>query len=178
MRSVVVVITLMLLPLTVPWACDLKAEDYTGEVTFQDSSKTPYNWFWVVPERDKLRYSKDMMDLREPVKELSFVRLPSVSKIDFLDFTDTEKRLIDSLKFCPATRKAKVEFSDGAILDKVYLDCTDAFWIGESESGKLNDRRIKNITFQVKELKKCPHCNKQYRQVDWKYCPYCGKPLD
>lgn len=178
MRSFIVIVTLILLPLTFPWACDLKAEDYSGQITFKDSSETSYDWFWVLPEKDKLRYSKDMMDLREPRQQLSFVRLPSVWRIDFLDFTESEKQLIDSLKFCPAMRKAKVEFNDGAILDKVYLDCTDAIWMGDTQSGKLNDRQIKSISFEVKELKKCPHCSQQYRQVDWKYCPYCGKPLE
>jgi hypothetical protein len=178
MRLFLVAVILMLLPMALSWACDLRAQDYTGEITLQDSSMIEFDWFWIVPGKDRVRYSEDMMDLRMHAESLSYVRLSSVSKIDFLDFTGPEKRLMDSLRFCPAMRKAKMQFTDGAIVEKVYLDCTGAFWVGDTESGKLNDRKIQSIKFDVKELKKCPHCNKQYRHTDWKYCPYCGKPLD
>jgi hypothetical protein len=177
MRSFIVTLMLILVPLVVSWGGQY---DYTGEIVFDDTTTAEYTRLRVLVSESKediLPYSKDIQDFKGSASELSSLRVPGIARIDFLDFTDSEKREKDHLKFPGTLRKAKVTFRDGAVYDNVYLDCTQGHWGSDRESGWLGSDKIKSITVKLKGAKQCPKCSRQFKEADWKYCPFCGTAL-
>ena len=150
---------------------------YTGEIIFKDSSKVTYNFLYSTLAGDELSYSKDIMDMKNSTLNLPRVRLSGVSGIDFIDFSDSEKRLIKSANLKSEFRKTKVTFRDGAIYDDIYLDLTLGKWEGYRESGNLYSPKISSITVNIKGAKECPKCSRQFKENGWKYCPFDGSAL-
>jgi len=177
MRSFIVTVMLILLPLTLSRGA---SQDYTGEIVFKDGTKTAYTRLRVLVSESKediLPYSKALKDMKGPTANLSKLRVSGVSRIDFIDFTASEKKTMKSADIPAAIRKAKVTFRDGAVYDNIYLACTQANWGSERESGWLGSDKIKSITVKLKGAKLCPKCGRQFKEIGWKYCPFCGEPL-
>jgi hypothetical protein len=177
MRSFIATIMLILVPLIAAWA---RQGDYTGEILFKDGTKTAYTRLRALVSESKediLPYSKEMKAMKGPTSDLSKFRLSGISRIDFINLTDSEKRLRDRLQFPGTIRKAKVTFRDGAIYDSIYVDCTHGHWGSERESGWLGSDKIKGITVKLQKAKLCPKCSRQFKEIGWKYCPFCGMAL-
>lgn len=177
MKSFIVAIMLVLVPVILSWGA---AHDYTGDIVFKDGTKKVYTRLRVLVSESKediIPYSKDMKDMEGSTSDLSRLRLPGISRIDFIDLTDSEKKERDKIKFSRTIRKAKVTFRDGAVYDSIYLNCTQGNWGSERESGWLGSEKIKSITVKLKKVKLCPKCKRQFKEIGWKYCPFCGEPL-
>jgi len=177
MRSFIATIILILVPLIPSWAGQ---GDYTGEIVFKDGTSKEYTRLRVLVSESKediLPYSKALKDMKGPTANLSKLRVSGVSRIDFIDFTASEKKTMKSADIPAAIRKAKVTFRDGAVYDNIYLACTQANWGSERESGWLGSDKIKSITVKLKGAKLCPKCGRHFKEIGWKYCPFCGEPL-
>jgi len=177
MRSIVAAIVLVLAPLSLSWGA---AYDYTGDIVFKDGTKTTYTRLRLLVSEEKediIPYSKDLTDMKGPTADLSRLCVSRASKIDFIGFTAAEKKAMKKANIPAAVRKAKVTFRDGAIYDNVFLDCTQANWGSPRESGWLGSEKIESITVKLKKAKLCPKCSRQFKEIGWKYCPFCGEPL-
>ncbi len=177
MRSFIAAIMLILVPLIPSWAGQ---GDYTGEIVFKDGTKAAYTRLRVLlseTKEDILPYSKDLKDMKGATANLSKLLVSGVSNVNFVDFTASEKTTMKSAKIPAGIRKAKVTFRDGAVYDNVYLDCSHANWGSPRESGWLGSDKIESITVKLKKAKLCPKCARQFKEVGWKYCPFCGMAL-
>ena len=177
MRSFIVTILLVLVPLIPSWAGQ---GDYTGKIVFQDGTKKAYTRLRVLVSESKediLSYSKDLKDMKGATANLSKLRVSGVSGIDFIDFTASEKKTMKSASIPAGIRKAKVTFRDGAVYDNIYLDCRHGNWGSERESGWLGSDKIRSVTVKLKGAKLCPKCGRHFKEIGWKYCPFCGMAL-
>lgn len=177
MRSFIVGVVLILLPLALSWGA---AQDYTGDLIFKDGTKTTFTRLRLLAseaKEDIIPYSKDLTEMKGATADVSRLRLSGVSRIDFIDLTDTEKKAMKKAAIPAAIRKGKITFRDGAVYDNVYLDCRHGNWGSERESGWLGSDKIESITVKLKKAKLCPKCSRQFKEVGWKYCPFCGMAL-
>ncbi len=177
MRSFLVTILLILVPLIPSWAGQ---GDYTGEILFKDGTKTAYSRLRVLASESKediLPYSKDLKDMKGATANLSKLQLAGISSMDFIGFTASEKTTMKSANIPTGIRKAKITFRDGAVYDDIYVDCSHGNWGSERESGWLGSDKIEGITVKLKKAKLCPKCSRQFKEVGWKYCPFCGMAL-
>lgn len=178
MRSFVVAIMVILVSLTASWPSELKPADYTGEIIYTDGTTVEYTRLWASllgrEEGDKIPFSKDIMGMkRTPIQ---WVLFSAVSKVDFVDLTDSEKDSVASL-IPRIIRKAKITFRDGAVYDNVYLDCQGWSWKSEREEGRVEDLRVKSLTVHLKDAKKCPECGREFKEAGYEFCPFDGTPL-
>lgn len=159
-------------------AGELRPEDYTGEIMLKDGTTIEYDGLWSWRTMwDRFPYSKDIMDMKGSELNAMRLRLSAISRIDFLEFTELEKSIIEKSKLNIYLRKAKITFRDGVVYDKIYLDCIGTEWHSYRESGRMRDTRIASVTVNIKKAKKCPKCSRQFKEKDWKFCPYDGSPL-
>ena len=177
MRSFIVGVVLILLPLALSWGA---AQDYTGDLIFKDGTKTTFTRLRLLvseAKEDIIPYSKDLTEMKGTTGDLSSMRLSGVSRIDFIDLTDAEKKTMKKAAIPAAIRKGKITFRDGAVYDNVYLDCRHGNWGSERESGWLGSDKIRSVTVKLKGAKLCPKCGRHFKEIGWKYCPFCGMAL-
>lgn len=179
MKSLIIFAMVILMTSPTLWAKNIfYVKDYVGEIEFKDGSTVEYNEFYCVETRE-VPYSRDIKDLQGDTHYWSNLRFSAISRIDFFDLTDTEKSI--AKKYQPYSfekyRKAKITFRDRTIYDNVYLYCGIWEYRGHHEEGTLANPRIKGLTINLKQAKQCPKCSRQFKEKDWKFCPYDGTPL-
>ncbi len=180
------IVMVLLLPLTT-FGGELKGEDYAGEIIFQDGTTEVYTFLWSWLAGDKIPYSKDIMNIKGDTLHLRKIRLSSVSKIDFIDFTQSEKEPIKSANLKYSCRKAKITFRDGTVYEDIYLDCTGWWWERENEKEEIKGEigreyspstTVKSLIIYLKKgIKRCPKCGIEFKKDNYKFCPFDGTLL-
>jgi len=162
---------------------------YYGEIIFKDGGKLGYIWIsdsesvglglW---ESDRIAFSKVI----EPPQPKRWIRFSNISRIDFFDMTTEESEQIeDRIKATTGwekqqyekIRKARITFNDGKVWENIYLYPQSFGYKTRYEEGDISETVV-SITFNMKNVKICPKCSRQYTNQEWKFCPYDGEPLE
>lgn len=168
MKKLSLITVLLFITMSVAQAGQLTPEDYTGEIVFKDGTRVEYIWLWSTIAGDKFSYSTDIEGSRSRM-----IRLSDVSRMDFIEMTKSGKEKATKRNW---SHKAKVTFRDGTVWDNIYLSGSMWSWKSSKEEGHVRDAI--SITFNLKHAKKCPKCSKQFKELDWRFCPFDGTALE
>ncbi|HEY2289372.1 MAG TPA: hypothetical protein VGM86_01605 [Thermoanaerobaculia bacterium] len=149
MRFSIVALLLAVQLVAPPAARAQLGSQYKGQIVYKGGDTSSFTSFWSTLAGDKFPYSRDVRDMKGSTLDLPMVRLAGVSRIDFIEPTSDEKKLI-AAQGRPATRKATVTFRDGKKLEKIFLDVTLSKWTGPHEEGSLESEQIVAMVFNSK----------------------------
>ncbi len=127
-------------------------ESFSGEIVYTGGKSTSFNTYWSTLAGENLPYSEEPNEMTDLSLRLPQIRMPAVSRIDFQEMTEGEKKTLKQNKASSA-RKANVTLRDGTKKQNIFLDLALAYWKGrpgpgEVQVGDLADERLASIVFK------------------------------
>ena len=153
MKSLFLLLALSAVNLAASPALSQQAEEgkrFSGEIVYKSGDRSSYNYFYSRLAGVKFPYSRDVQDMKGSTLSLPMIRFEAVARLDFIEPTSEERRLLETEGRLNRTRKTNVTFRNGQKLEGVFLDFSLTQWSGPTEEGNLDSPKIVAITVNVK----------------------------